>query len=40
MQKKGCILGLRKLILRHKTENCDIFLNYLQELRIKNNVKE
>ena len=40
MEKKGEIIGLRKLIYRHKTENWYIFLKHLQELRIKNNVKE
>jgi len=40
MEKKGDIFGLRKLIHRHKTENWNIFLKYLQGLRIKNNVKE
>ena len=40
MEKKGDIYGLRKLIHRHKTENWHIFLKNLQELRIKNNVKE
>ena len=34
MEKKG------ELIHRHKTENWHIFLKNLQELRIKNNVKE
>ena len=40
MEKKGDIFGLRKLIHIHKTENWYIFLKHLQELRIKNNVKE
>ena len=40
MQKKVDIVGLRKLIHRHKTVNLHIFLKNLQELRIKNNVKE
>ena len=40
MQKKGDVFGLKKLIHRHKTENWHIFLKHLQELRIKNNVKE
>ncbi len=40
MQKKGDFIGLKKLIHRHKTENWHIFLKKLQELRIKNNVKE
>ena len=40
MEKKGDIYGLRKLIHRHKTENWHIFLKNLQELRIKNKVKE
>ncbi len=40
MKKKGDFIGLRKLIHRHKTENWHVFLKILQELRIKNNVKE
>ena len=40
LQKKGDFIGLRKLIHKHKTENWQVFLKNLLELRIKNNVKE
>ena len=34
MQKKGDIVGLRKLIHKHKTENWHVFLKNLQCKRI------
>ena len=40
MQKKGDFIGLKKLIHKYKTENLHVFIKNLQELRIKNNVKE
>ena len=40
MQKKGDIFRLRKFIHIHKIENLHVFLKNIQELKIKNNVKE
>ncbi len=39
MQNKRDFIGLKKLIHKNKTENWHVFLKNLQELRIKNNVK-
>ena len=40
LQKKGDFKTISKIIHRHRTENWELFLNELYELKIKNNVKE
>ena len=40
LQKKGDFYLISKIIHRHRTEKWELFLKELQELRVKNNVKE
>ena len=40
LQKKGNFKKKKKKIHRHRTENWELFLNELYELKIKNNIKE